>query len=62
MPQSRAVLNTNTFIVMDVAAEALLQLQVSAVLLVAQNLTFVNSAFELVILQRGGSNSLHLVN
>lgn len=33
MPQSRAVLNTDTFIVMDVAAEALQDLQASTLLL-----------------------------
>lgn len=45
MPQSRAVLNTNTFIVMDVAAAARPDLQVSALLLAVQKLTFVNFAF-----------------
>lgn len=52
MPQSSAVLNTNTFIVMDVAAEALLDLQVPTLLLARQNLTFVNVALKLV----SGSN------
>lgn len=42
MPQSAAVLNTNTFIVMDVAAEALLDLQVSTLLLALQNLACLN--------------------
>lgn len=45
MPQSSVALNTNTFIVMDVAAEALLDLQVSTLQLAVQNLTFVNSPF-----------------
>lgn len=36
MPQSGAVLNTNTFIMMDVAAGALLHLQVPALRLAAE--------------------------
>lgn len=47
MPQSRAVLNINTIIMMDVAVEALLDLQVSTLLLAVQNLTFVNLAGDL---------------
>lgn len=47
MPQSRALLNRNTFIVMDLAAEALLNPQVSTLLLAVQNFTFVNSASDL---------------
>lgn len=47
MPQSRAVLNINTIIMMDVAAEALLDLQVSTLLLAVQNLAFVNLAGDL---------------
>lgn len=44
MPQSRALLNTNTLIVMDLAAEALLNLQVSTLLLAVQNFTIANSS------------------
>lgn len=47
MPQGRAVLNINTIIMMDVAVEALLDLQVSTLLLAVQNLTFVNLAGDL---------------
>lgn len=40
MPRSGAVLNINTFYVMDGAAEALLDLQVSTLRLAGQNITF----------------------
>lgn len=42
MPQSGAVLNINTFYVMDGTAEAVLDLQVPTLRLAGQNLTFRN--------------------